>query len=138
MFLLIFIVITVHSVAATISCFSCVSELPETTPKDAQTALKSVLSASYNLPLVDKYCSDPNDVFFRGVSRSTCPSDDQCVKISATNGGKHIICNTRLSKIGVPTKRDTEQRSLQQYFKSINMRMFREFMQLIVHLLDIQ
>lgn len=87
MFALVLLHLSTISGAGAISCFSCVSPLPKSTPKDAQIALKTVLEISYKLPPVDKYCKESNDVFFRTILKTACNTDDRCVKISATDGG---------------------------------------------------
>ena len=84
----ILLIVEQFSTSLSISCYSCITPLPETIPRDAQIALRTILNTHYNLPSVEKYCDNPKDVFFRGVPQDDCPPGDQCVKVSALAAGR--------------------------------------------------
>lgn len=72
----------------TFKCYHCASILPESTASDARYALRSILYSAYNLPPVNKYCGDAQDIQFKTITQIECSSNDQCIKIFVRQEGE--------------------------------------------------
>ncbi|KAI6184467.1 hypothetical protein M3Y97_00599400 [Aphelenchoides bicaudatus] len=69
-------------------CYNCTASLSSAVDESAQTAMRIFLESTYYLPPVHRYCALEDDIEFKTVPTIECPSQDQCVKISAHGKGQ--------------------------------------------------
>ncbi|VDK57603.1 unnamed protein product [Anisakis simplex] len=103
--LAVFLAVSMSSCTVTaLQCYSCVSQLPASTPANAQHALKAILYSAYHIPAVSKWCADSSGLNFKTVPDRECSYGDACLKISVRKQGLRFVirgCESELYREGV-------------------------------------